>query len=423
LLNNFLQNLRCHSIIALHPLFHESATMLRDLYFHRGFQTVFLIGAYLALSPWLPMSVPRFFYTLSVLIKETLAWILPFSVCFFIAHSIGSFKRQALLFLTFLILFEGISNFISVCFSYTAGRAFSPFFDEILCLGSSTHSLASFCHLPLQRPLFLTADKGAIVGALIGIVCYLLNQPLLYRLIDQGKAIAQTLLTRFFSPLAPLFILGFIVKMHQEKTLSFLFSHYLLLVGCIAALLIAYISLLLIAGNKGAIQPAWQDALRLIPPGIMAFTSGCSLSTMPWTIAATGSNLKNPKLAESVIPATTNIQQIGDCITNSFLCFLIYYSTYHAPPSWGMWLNFTTLFVLARYATAAVMGGAIFLMLPIYEKTLNFSPEMLATILAFNVVLDPLITAANVLANGALCKIFENAWMMIQSRKPQPERY
>ena len=64
------------------------------------------------------------------------------------------------------------------------------------------------------------------------------------------------------------------------------------------------------------------------------------------------------------------------------------------------------MFVGARFATAAVMGGAIFIMLP-YETYLNFTPEMIAIILAFNLVLDPIVTSSNVLANGALCRIFE----------------
>jgi Na+/H+-dicarboxylate symporter len=54
-------------------------------------------------------------------------------------------------------------------------------------------------------------------------------------------------------------------------------------------------------------------------------------------------------------------------------------------------------------------------MLPIYEKYLNFTPEMIAIILALNVVLDPLITSCNVMANGALCRVFEKVWARVQT--------
>ena len=80
------------------------------------------------------------------------------------------------------------------------------------------------------------------------------------------------------------------------------------------------------------------------------------------------------------------------------------------------WLNFSFVFVLARFATAAVLGGAIFIMLPIYETYLSFTPEMIGIILAFNTILDPLITSSNVMANGALCRIFERVWTFVLNK-------
>jgi Na+/H+-dicarboxylate symporter len=141
---------------------------------------------------------------------------------------------------------------------------------------------------------------------------------------------------------------------------------------------------------------------------------------MPWTIEGASKNLSNPPFARAIIPATTNIQQIGDCITNAFLCFLIYGQFYGHAPEPMMWATFSLFFVLARFYTAAVLGGAIFIMLPIYESCLSFTPEMIAIILAFNVILDPIVTASNVLANGALCRVFERVWMRIVDRVKNP---
>ncbi len=139
------------------------------------------------------------------------------------------------------------------------------------------------------------------------------------------------------------------------------------------------------------------------------------MSTMPWTIEGSAKNLKNPLLATAIIPATTNIQQIGDCLAQTFLCFMIYRHFYGHNPDLMTWIIFSNVFVLARFATAAVLGGAIFIMLPIYENYLNFNPEMIAIILALNLVLDPLITSCNVMANGALCRVFEKVWTFVQT--------
>ncbi|MBX9977238.1 MAG: dicarboxylate/amino acid:cation symporter [Alphaproteobacteria bacterium] len=65
---------------------------------------------------------------------------------------------------------------------------------------------------------------------------------------------------------------------------------------------------------------------------------------------------------------------------------------------------------MARFTTAAVIGGAIFTMLPIYQNYLGFNAEMTALILTFNMLLDPIVTASNVMANSALCVLFEQVW-------------
>ena len=81
-----------------------------------------------------------------------------------------------------------------------------------------------------------------------------------------------------------------------------------------------------------------------------------------------------------------------------------------------MWIQFSFAFVLARFATSAILGGAIFVMLPVYETYLSFTPEMIMIILAFNVVLDPLVTACNVIGNGGLCQVFEKVWNRIHQK-------
>jgi Na+/H+-dicarboxylate symporter len=98
------------------------------------------------------------------------------------------------------------------------------------------------------------------------------------------------------------------------------------------------------------------------------------------------------------------------------LCFLIYKQFFGVPPDLFTWLNFSLVYILARFTTAAVLGGAIFIILPLYESYLSFNSEMIAIILAFNVILDPLVTSTNVIANGALCRIFERVWLSIGSK-------
>ncbi len=394
------------------------AALLRQLK-KRVIQVFLTLFLYLLTAHLLPPFIHQGLYTLSLGIKDLLVWILPLTVCFFIAHAICSFKSKAPLFILSLLLFEGVSNLSSVFFAYGGGHLATQFLPS-LSLSSSQVDFSPLLRLPLLKPSWWSADKGTLLGAVLGLGAAFFKFPLLTRVINQGKKVTEAVLTQFFSRLIPLFILGFVARMAQTNLLQNILSESTSLILWLVGLLFSYILLLFMLGSG---RKALESLKNLLPATTIAFSSGCSLSTMPWTIQGSGKNLKNPDFAKAVIPATTNIQQIGDCITNTFLCFLIYRHFHGACPSLFIWINFSLVFVLARFATAAVLGGAIFLMIPIYENYLGFTAEMIALIVAFNVILDPLITCTNVLANGALCRIFEKVWIRISGSTEAVENY
>ncbi len=376
-------------------------TLLR----HRNIQILCTVFLYLSCASFLPLEIHQALYTMSVCIKDLLVLILPITITFFIAGSVASFERKAPLLIFTLFLFEAISNLMSVWYSYGCGHLVvnhlpviqKTLFDE---------SFLPLFRIPFQKPAWWSADKGTFAGIILGLLT-LLDIPSLKNFIQKGKLGAELLLTKVFSRLIPLFVLGFIAKMHQTEMIQKILTHYAPLVLSLSVFLAIYLVFLFALGKNQSLLKSIQN---LLPAGTIAFSSGCSLSTIPWTIEGTAKNLKDQSLAQAIIPATTNIQQIGDCIANTFLAFMIYYQFFGQIPSLSLWIPFSLVFMLARFATAAILGGAIFIMLPIYESYLHFSGEMIAIILALNVILDPLITAANVVANGALCRVFERVW-------------
>lgn len=394
--------------------------VIKHLLIHRGFQILLISTLYFLLLPFLPSQTPAFFYTISLLLKDVLLWILPLTVCLFIAHAISSFEKKALLFVLSLFLFEILSNALSVWYAYGCGSLLH-FSTPPLASSSVQDALSPLWRMPWIRPLWWSADKGTFAGIFLGLLASF-SFPNAKKTIQIGKSAVSFLLTSVFARLIPLFILGFIARMQEANLLHSLYARYGALVLELVTILLVYIGILFLLGHSPKAPLFLQRVKNLFPAGAMAFSSGCSLSTMPWTIEGTAKNLQNPELAKSVIPATTNIQQIGDCITNSFLCFLIYCQFFGSPPDIGTWISFSSIFVLARFATAAVIGGAIFIMLPIYETYLHFTPEMIALILAFNVILDPIVTCSNVVANGALCRLFEMYWQKLQSAFPSQIR-
>lgn len=379
----------------------------------RSVQVILVLTVYLLTANMLPTVAHQFFYTISLLIKDLLVLVMPVTVGLFIAYAVRSFERKALLFVLTLLLFEGISNFSSVWYAYGCA-SFSAHYLPTLDASTLSNDFTALWRLPLNKPTWWSADKGAAIGLLVGCINAFSRKSILKQVIARGKDIIEWILTRIFARLIPLFILGFTAQMYQTQLLNHVFVHYSLLVLWLITFLGFYLLFLISLGAGASLKRIVTHLQNLLPAGGIALTSGCSLSTMPWTIKGTGKNLENPELAQAIIPATTNIQQIGDCIANTFLCFLIYRHFYGVHPDLSTWIHFSVIFVLARFATAAVLGGAIFIMLPIYESYLSFNAEMIAIILALNVFLDPIITSCNVVANGALCRVFERLWCHIQ---------
>lgn len=379
-------------------------------------QTLCIILLFLSCRSFLHPIAPKLFYTISLVIKDLLVWLMPLTVCAFIAHAIYAFDRKAPFFVLLLLIFEFCSNFTSVWYAFFSASSIAPHISDIKAVAHQAdfHALVT---LPFQKPAWWSADKGFLAGLTLGFLMVFTKNQHIVKGMGALKETMELVLTRFFRRLIPLFILGFLAQILETQLIQHVVQHYVTLLAYLLCFLGAYLGILLLISTNFSLRKAAQNLRHLLPATGIALTSGCSLSTMPWTIAGAAKNLENPELAKAIIPATTNIQQIGDCITNTFLCFLLYrYFNGHNPDTF-MWLQFSLVFVLARYATAAVIGGAIFLMLPIYETYLHFNGEMIATILAFNVLLDPLVTSSNVLANGILCRVFEKVWNALHNVK------
>jgi hypothetical protein len=381
----------------------------------RSIQTLLTLVLFILIADYLPLKTHQFFYTLSLLLKDTLIWMMPLTVGFFIAGTVMSFERQAPLFIVLLLIFETFSNFSSVWYAYLSAHfavEYVPACDPM----TLQSDFSPLWRLSFIKPAWWSAEKGSLVGILLGWVAAFYHRLFLRNFIQHGKDLMEWILTRIFARFIPLFVLGFAAHLYQTKLLNHVVSHYSILALWLTSFLLLYLIFLFALGAGFSYQRIFLNIKNLLPAGGIALLSGCSLSTMPWTIEGASKNLQNPGFAKAIIPATTNIQQIGDCIANAFLCFLIYRHFYGVNPDMATWLNFSVIFVLARFATAAVLGGAIFIMLPIYESYLSFNADMIAIILALNVILDPLITSCNVMANGALARVFERVWLTAQRK-------
>lgn len=393
--------------------------MFKTYITNRSVQTLLLIAIYASVASILPEDVHKLLYTISLIIKDVLIFLMPITVFAFIAYTISSFESKAMLFVLILLGFEFLSNFASVWYAIGSGYMVSNNFTgfEIIKLDSAFGPL---WRMPFSKPAWWGADKGSFLGVAFGAYVAYIPSSNLRPFLEVLKMVMEFLITKVFARFIPIFVLGFIAQIYNTGMLEHMASHYGRLIIYLIGYIAFYLTLIYLIGASFRVRLMFTHMKNLFPAWLIALTSGCSLSTMPWTIKGTSLNLKDPEFAKAIIPATTNIQQIGDCIMNTFLCYLIYNHFYGHPPDMHTLIIFSLVFVVARFATAAVIGGAIFIMIPIFQTYLDFSDEMIAIILAMNVILDPIVTSSNVFANGGLAKIFEMVWSKFHRKKIDP---
>ena len=191
--------------------------MFIKLFKSRSVQVFIAIALYLFFAPSLPHDVHRGLYTISLLIKDLLLWILPLTVGFFIAHAIASFEKHAPLFILTLFCFEAISNAASVWYSFGCGHLAASHIEPIAT--QQLVDITPLWRLGLAKPTWWSADKGSLFGIALGLITgYKFYN--LKRWVSKGKQIAEKLLTKVFSRLIPLFILGFVARMYKTHLLS-----------------------------------------------------------------------------------------------------------------------------------------------------------------------------------------------------------
>jgi Na+/H+-dicarboxylate symporter len=365
----------------------------------------------------IPHAAARGAYTLSLLIKDLLLIVLPVAVASYIASTLISFRQNAILLVIALLTFEAVSNATSVMYAYGIANSFEHWIPVFKGTQEQIISLTPFFTIETIRPSFWSSTSGVLTGAVIGIIGSFCKPGYFSQTVFKIRDLMGLVFSRIFVRLIPFYVLGFLLFMHHSGLLNQIVQSYATVIAMVTTVIIAYLLMLTMIASEFKKDHFTSIINNLWPAGVIAFTSMSSAATMPFTITASEKNLKNPKFAGMLIPATTNIQQIGDCIANALLCLVILKNFGKPIPDMWIWIPFMASFTLARYTTAAVLGGAIFIMIPLYEFYLGFTPEMVALIIALNVVLDPIITSTNVLCNGVLAIIFERVWLFVSNSK------
>lgn len=365
----------------------------------------FILIAIIALSavihPFIPQQLKSILYALSLTLKSTIVFCLPFLIFGLLFKTAAQLAKKASKVVLFLLIAVCLSNFLSTLISYSVGH-FAYQFDLSVALPSEGASLAPAWAFTLPKLVGneIAMFSGLILGILLGRF-----RPTTAEKVSGYLETMINLFLKGFLLVLPAFILGFVVKMYHDQLMMHIFRNYALVFTLVACAVFSYITLIYLVANRFQGSKLVQSIKNMVPAAIAGFGSMSSAAAMPLTILGTEKNCRDPDIARFVIPATVNIHLIGDCFAIPIFAFAVLKNFGIAEPSLLMYLSFAMFFVLAKFSVAAVPGGGILVMLPILESNLGFNAEMLSLITALYILFDPIITCANVMGNGGFAMV------------------
>ena len=367
-------------------------------------------------GPSLPVKVQSFLYFLALAFKELLLFVLPLIIFSLILSSIVHLKAGAMRLIFILIPLLLISNFISIWVAYAAGNVILQTTELSLLSETTTRDLAPLWNFTLEP---LVSSKYAMVAAMLFGLISATSFP------AQGQRISAILnkitafiLNKLVLPFLPLMILGFVIKMQYDDILESLVHNYAYIFFVVGLLQITYVVMLYVVVNKFKTS-AWIANLKnMFPPLLTAFSTMASAVTMPLTLIATRKNVHDPDVVNFVIPSTVNFHLIGDCLAMPIFAMAIMMSFGYGLPSIEQYFVFSLYYSVARFSAAAIPGGGALILMPLLASQFNFTDVMQGLIPTLNLMFDPMITAMNVLGNGAFAIIFGKIYHAF--KKPDP---
>ncbi len=367
-----------------------------------------MLAMVIFLGKFIPTQTKSFSYAISLSIKSLLIFFLPLIIFIFLSSSLIALQNKAGKFILLLLAMVTLSNFIAIMVGYTAGFNLLPLFKFKLTFTNNILPLIPTWKLNL--PQLINTETALLVSIILGLFFAFKpdnfvnswSQKLNFALIHFFK--------KYFTPILPLFILGFLFKLEHEKILTELITSYGKIAGVFVGTQLFYIiAIYLIAANFNLIT-FWQQLKNMMPASITAFSTISSAATLPVTIICTEKNLKNPTFAEIIIPATCNIHSIGSAIGLPIIALATMHAFNLNLPEFKDFIVFACYYTLAKFSVAGVPGGVVVVVAPLLELYLGFTPEMIGIVTAVYLLFDTFGTMTNVTGNGAFAIVFSKIY-------------
>ncbi len=361
-----------------------------------------LIGEYI------PPEVKSFCYAFSLSIKDVLVLLLPAIIFSFLFNSLVSLKQKAVSFIALLLVMVALSNFMAILTGYTIGATFLPYLTLDLSVDNTVLKLLPLWYAPI--PKVISNEPAIILGIIMGIYFALRPNDMVEKIAKKMNDYAASFLRRIFLPILPIFILGFVLKLEYDGSLSRVFDTYGSVLLLVVSTQVGYVIMLYLVASKFKVSKTFEFIKNIIPATLTGFSTISSAATIPVNIMCTEKNLHNPNFARMIIPTTANIHTLGSAIGLTILSLATLIAFGHGLPESASFFIFAFYYAMAKFAVAGIPGGVVIVVSPLLESYLGFTPEMIGLITAIYMMFDPFGTATNVTCNGAFAIIFSRIY-------------
>ncbi len=377
---------------------------LKKIIFNPLIQLFFVIFLSSSFYSMLSHDAIRFFLTISSCLRELLVFVLPFLLFSFVAVALSSIPREGMFFVLALIGLVFLSNFVNILISGSVG-----FF---LLSGTPSKELheTSINLLPLFSlglPKISSTIHALLAGIVVGFVNSFHPNKYIGYVIHFLHDCTLKFMKKFFVPLLPLFVGGFLLKLFAEERMTGFVNENSSTCLMMCGFLLLYLFLWLCMAASFKKERAIDIFKNTFPAIITAFSTMSSAAALPLSLNAAEKNTKDKVLSDAVMPLTLNFHMVGDTIIVPILAMIVMLAFNHPLPSIYNFVMFGVFFVLNKFAGAGVPSGTIMVTVPVLKEFFGFDDSMIAFIIAFYGVIDPVATAGNVAANNFFVVIFQ----------------
>ena len=364
-----------------------------------------LIGVYL----WgnqIDTQTVTFFYTISSLIKEGLVLILPAVIFIFMTSFLIEFDSSVLWFVTGLIGCIMLSNTLVTFYSYGIFSILHPLvvdYKQTTASISNTTPIKPLLTLPIKT--IIENNIALLAGLVTGILLAFIQNDRLIHGFKKARETTVQLLRKTLTPIIPLFILGFMLKLQKENVMEQMILVYSKIFIVILITMITYIFTMYLVLAKGNAITAFKYMRAFFPAAITAFSTMSSMAAYPITLECAQKISNTPKLTQGVLTSTVNIHLMGVGIAIPIMAMSVLIYLGHPFPSLWVYSIFALHIIMAKFSVAAIPGGSMVIAIPILQEHLGFTSDMSALMMSLYVLIDPFSTTTNVLGNGAFSLI------------------